>query len=243
MAWSTRQLAELANTTVNAVRHYHRAGLLDEPVRHANGYKRYEARHLAVLVRIRRLREAGVPLAQVERMGAGPEERTRMLQEVEADLTAGIDRMQKAREQVVAMLREPSELDAPPGFGSVARRLSDADRSIIGIYSMFFDGAAMEDIRRMIEIEPADIDAEYARLTEEASEGTRQDLAERLAPLLSGHLDAFPWLGDPAPHRTRSGADGSGALTQALTELYNTAQLDVLRRALVIVDRVRSAPR
>ncbi|MEQ3553652.1 WhiB family transcriptional regulator [Pseudonocardia nematodicida] len=40
VAWSTRQLAELAGTTVRAVRHYHEVGLLDEPARRANGYKR-----------------------------------------------------------------------------------------------------------------------------------------------------------------------------------------------------------
>ena len=31
MPWSTRELAELAGTTVKAVRHYHEIGLLDEP--------------------------------------------------------------------------------------------------------------------------------------------------------------------------------------------------------------------
>lgn len=39
MAWSTQQLADLAGTTVNTVRHYHRLGLLDEPERQGNGYK------------------------------------------------------------------------------------------------------------------------------------------------------------------------------------------------------------
>jgi DNA-binding transcriptional MerR regulator len=33
MAWSTRELAELASTTVNTIRHYHRLGLLAEPER------------------------------------------------------------------------------------------------------------------------------------------------------------------------------------------------------------------
>jgi hypothetical protein len=31
MAWSTRELAELAGTTLRAVRHYHEVGLLAEP--------------------------------------------------------------------------------------------------------------------------------------------------------------------------------------------------------------------
>lgn len=65
MPWSTRQLAELADTTVNTLRHYHRLGLLDEPERRYNGYKQYEVRHLVSLLRIRRLAELGVPLSQI----------------------------------------------------------------------------------------------------------------------------------------------------------------------------------
>ncbi|MDN3482326.1 MerR family transcriptional regulator [Arthrobacter sp. APC 3897] len=71
MAWSTRELAELAHTTVNTVRHYHRLGLLEEPDRRYNGYKQYGARHLVSLLRIRRLAALGVPLAQMQELGAG----------------------------------------------------------------------------------------------------------------------------------------------------------------------------
>ncbi|WAP52215.1 MerR family transcriptional regulator [Arthrobacter sp. ATA002] len=69
MPWSTSELAELAGTTVNTVRHYHRSGLLEEPDRMSNGYKQYGARHLARLLQIRRLRDLGVPLAQIEAVG------------------------------------------------------------------------------------------------------------------------------------------------------------------------------
>src|SRR5690606_8663333 len=55
MAWSTRELAELAQTTVNTIRHYHHLGLLAEPARKDNGYKQYGVKHLARLLRIRRL--------------------------------------------------------------------------------------------------------------------------------------------------------------------------------------------
>jgi hypothetical protein len=54
VAWSTREIAELAGTTVRAVRHYHEVGLLDEPKRRANGYKQYGVAHLIRLLRIKR---------------------------------------------------------------------------------------------------------------------------------------------------------------------------------------------
>ncbi|MFH8439740.1 hypothetical protein ACWGJV_30675 [Streptomyces tendae] len=40
MAWRPRQLAELAGTTVGAVRHYPDVGLLEEPPRRANATTR-----------------------------------------------------------------------------------------------------------------------------------------------------------------------------------------------------------
>lgn len=69
MAWSTRQLAELAGTTVKAVRHYHKIGLLEEPHRTSNGYKQYDVRHLLSLLRITRLTDLDMPLAQIAVMG------------------------------------------------------------------------------------------------------------------------------------------------------------------------------
>ena len=65
MAWSTRELAELAGTSLRAVRHYHDQGLLPEPPRSTNGYKHYGVRHLIQLLHIRRLVDLGVPLAEI----------------------------------------------------------------------------------------------------------------------------------------------------------------------------------
>jgi DNA-binding transcriptional MerR regulator len=65
MAWSTRQLGDLAVTTVKAIRHSHEIGLLEVPERTANGYKQYQAAHLLRLLQIKRLRDLGVPLSQI----------------------------------------------------------------------------------------------------------------------------------------------------------------------------------
>ncbi|MGH9061940.1 MAG: MerR family transcriptional regulator, partial [Acidimicrobiales bacterium] len=64
MAWSTRQLAELAGTSLRTVRHYHDVGLLAEPERRATGYKRYGVAHLVRLLRIKPLTDIGFSLAQ-----------------------------------------------------------------------------------------------------------------------------------------------------------------------------------
>jgi MerR family regulatory protein len=54
------QLAAYAGVTVRTVRHYHQIGLLPEPERDASGYRRYGARAVVSLIKIRTLANAGV---------------------------------------------------------------------------------------------------------------------------------------------------------------------------------------
>jgi DNA-binding transcriptional MerR regulator len=69
MAWSTREIAELAGTSLRAVRHYHEVGLLPEPERHSNGYKQYGVAHLVRLLRIKRLVDLGFSLSRIAELG------------------------------------------------------------------------------------------------------------------------------------------------------------------------------
>ncbi|TWP48193.1 MerR family transcriptional regulator [Lentzea tibetensis] len=59
------ELADLAGTTVRAIRHYHAEGLLPEPIRDSLGYRRYGMADLTRLVRIRQLRDAGLPVDRI----------------------------------------------------------------------------------------------------------------------------------------------------------------------------------
>lgn len=106
MAWSTRELAELAGTTVNTIRHYHRSGLLEEPERRPNGYKKYGAEDLDRLVRIRNLVELGVPLARIGEAGSDGALRPETLRQVDAEPAADIARLSRARSGIAAILRE-----------------------------------------------------------------------------------------------------------------------------------------
>jgi DNA-binding transcriptional MerR regulator len=62
------QLAAYVGVTVRAVRHYHHRGLLPEPGRDSSGYRRYDARAVLQLIRIKVLADAGVPLARVDEL-------------------------------------------------------------------------------------------------------------------------------------------------------------------------------
>ncbi|MGH3574694.1 MAG: MerR family transcriptional regulator, partial [Pseudonocardiaceae bacterium] len=62
------QLADNCGVTVRAIRHYHRIGLLPEPKRDTSGYRRYDAKAVVTLIRIKVLAEAGVPLSRVHQL-------------------------------------------------------------------------------------------------------------------------------------------------------------------------------
>ncbi|WDV32001.1 MerR family transcriptional regulator [Streptomyces sp. AD16] len=115
MAWSTREMAELAGVSLRAVRHYHDIGLIEEPERRSNGYKQYGVSHLVRLLRIKRLTALGFSLSQIADMDddpdSGPDPRD--LRALDAELAATIERLQHARAEVGALLRGRAASDLP----------------------------------------------------------------------------------------------------------------------------------
>lgn len=234
MAWSTREIAELAGTTVNTIRHYHRAGLLELPERMSNGYKQYGARHLVRLLQILRLRDLGVPLGQVESVGIGGETPGAALLAIDADLAVSIERLQRARAEIKAILAGKTATDVPAGFEDVAGRLSTPERSLMLVYAKLYDEAAMTDLKTMVESDSDDGSAEFEALSVEADDAERQELAETLAPQLAQHLADYPWLSDPNGRLSKGPVITQEVFLATVVELYNEAQLDVLGRASVI---------
>lgn len=230
VAWSTSELATLAGTTVNTIRHYHRLGLLEEPDRRHNGYKQYEMVDLVRLLHIRRLVELGVPLSRIKEPSAGSPE---ALQQIDVDHTAAIERLEQARQSIAAILSENAPPDTPPGFESVAARLSEADRSLIHIYTQVFDDQALADVRHAVENNTDDaVSADFDALPADADEATRQNLAERYAPSLVRTLRDFPWMDNDAMAHVSSGKSVTRqTFVDALRELHNEAQVDVIHRA------------
>lgn len=64
-SWTIGRLAQRAGCSVETVRHYERIGLLAEPERGKNGYRRYGGEDLRRLAFIRRSRELGFSQAQI----------------------------------------------------------------------------------------------------------------------------------------------------------------------------------
>jgi len=103
------QAARLAGVSAKALRHYQRLGLIAEPARGANGYRRFRPADLLRVRRIRRLQALGLSLAQIGVVLGGPEgERAlpAVLAELRAELDAQIAALQERRAAVDQMLAD-----------------------------------------------------------------------------------------------------------------------------------------
>lgn len=236
MAWSTSQLAELAGTTLKTVRHYHRIGLLDEPDRAANGYKRYGITHLVRLLRIRRLVDLGVPLADIPSVEGTDEGAERTLRALDAELAASIERQQRMRRGLAAILENRASIDLPAGFGALTDDQPQAQRSLMLAFSSILTPFAMSVVQEQFDGPRSAVAVEFEALPDDAPEDVRRRLAENLAPEVREQQEDHPFLRDLDASSRREGTITQSVVVQALTEFYNGAQLDVLRRVHVLLE-------
>jgi len=242
MSWSTREIADLAGTSLRSVRHYHQVGLLPEPERLSNGYKQYGVTHLIRLLRIKRLVDLGFGLGQIADLGEGDEHPEEALRALDADLVAQIERLQQVREEVATMLEARLPTDLPAEFAVVgkAAALSEPDRRFAAVM-----GRLLGEDERTLYAELLDDDArsptddEFDALAPDADEATREDLARRMLADLDALRERFPGLdalGASNPQRYRR------TVEQVSAEVFHPAQRDVLRR-LQALGRARAGRR
>ncbi|RJQ92342.1 helix-turn-helix domain-containing protein [Amycolatopsis panacis] len=240
MAWSTREIAELAGTSLRTVRHYHDVGLLPEPARRPNGYKQYGVAHLVRVLRVKRLSELGFSLTQIAEMGEGDEHPQEALHALDAELSATITRLQRARVELGFLLRESTAPDLPPELAIAAldAELSDADRSLLVVLSRVLGQQAMEAFTRMLQDTAEDpTRAEFEHLPDDADEETRQALAERMAPITRDLVERHPKLREIGLEPPHGGPFAAQTVERAIKDLYRPAQLDVLRRLEKEIER------
>jgi DNA-binding transcriptional MerR regulator len=129
------QLAAYAGVTVRAVRHYHQIGLLPDPERDASGYRRYGARAVVSLIKIRTLANAGVPLSRIGQMlEADAAAFAEAVQRIDTQLGAEIERLETSRKQI-AQLAAGDSLALPPEVTSYLDRLRE-----VGVSARMVEG-------------------------------------------------------------------------------------------------------
>jgi DNA-binding transcriptional MerR regulator len=232
MAWSTRELAELAGTSLRSVRHYHDVGLLPEPERRSNGYKQYGVTHLMRLLRIKRLVDLGFSLAQIADLGDRDEYPEEALRALDAELVAQIERLQTLRTELARILEQRVPTDLPAELAVAGRgQLSEADRNMVSVMGRLLGeeertiyAALLTDDARM----PSDDD--FETLPADAAESVRADLAERMAEDIRVLHVRFPGLRTLGTRTTVGPQRYRQTLDRAVRDVYNTAQRDVLLR-------------
>ncbi len=233
MAWSTREIAELAGTSLRAVRHYHEVGLLPEPDRRSNGYKQYGVAHLVRLLRIKRLVDLGFSLARIAELGEDDHHPADALRTVDAELGATIERLQRARMDLGLILRHHTPADLPPDLlpGPGAAPLSEADRSLVLVMTRVLGPRHRDAYAELLRSAPSDpTDREFDTLPADADEDVRRDLARRMVPVARRIRAEHPQVFDPHTDAPGGPQSVSRVAAAAVQELYNPAQIDVLRR-------------
>ncbi|GEK79678.1 MerR family transcriptional regulator [Agrococcus baldri] len=128
----SNELAALAGVSVRTLRHYHQIGLLEEPERSVNRYRRYTVHHLATLLRIARFTELGIPLSEVQRVIDDPVASRRLLAGIDAQAAAEIARLEHRRRRIAELGDGGATPDVPeslvPYAFLLARQRSTADR-------------------------------------------------------------------------------------------------------------------
>lgn len=108
------QVAAHVGITVKAVRHYHHLGLLAEPARDDAGYRRYDAKAVIDLTRIKVLRDAGIPLAEIPALlCADHDTMTATIDHLERDLDARIKTLKRHKMHIRQLVAGDSLYLAP----------------------------------------------------------------------------------------------------------------------------------
>lgn len=210
-------------------------GLLAEPERRANGYKRYGVAHLESVLRIKRLTGLGLSLAQIADLGDEDEHPRAALRQLDAELAATIERLQRTRAELALALSRETPPHLPPDIAAVIANadLSPQDRSFALVLAQLITPEALSTYARMVEGHSKDAAmVEFDALTVDADDETRQRLAERLRalPITKEVRAAFPGAAGLCAGSPRGEEFAVRTVGKVLVELYNEAQIDVLIR-------------
>ncbi|PRY38885.1 MerR family transcriptional regulator [Umezawaea tangerina] len=232
MPWSTRELADLARTSLRTVRHYQELGLLCAPPRDAKGYKQYGTEHLVQLLRIKRLTNLGFSLSQVATALDEPDNtQTALLHRLDDELTLAIAQLERTRDDVRDVLRLGIAPDVPP---ELAHALNPRDRTAfgtsLGIVVSHLLGPVTAEVLSALDQEHREkvisFDREFVQLAADAGPDARERLARAAIDLLAVLLE-HP--GDRVEARPVH-PDAYRNLDAVLPDLLNPAQADVVRR-------------
>lgn len=124
------EVAELVGVSTRTIRYYHHAGVLPEPARGSSGYRLYALADVVRLLRVRRLVELGLSLAEVSDVlagsASGEADLQEILRELREDLTRQERRIAGRRAAVDELLARPGDLTRSEAHHQALARLREA---------------------------------------------------------------------------------------------------------------------
>lgn len=198
MPWSTSQLAQLAGTTIKAVREYHEIRLLDHPPRSSNGYEQYDLSHLLRLLQITRLVERGVPLAQIATLDRAEGDAGGSTGTLGSEFDRTAECLRRLGGELALTWRHRTRSEVPPGSGESAADFPV--ESLLEVFARGFVDSAMDELARNVAEEPHD-DAGNGvpPLGPGPDRGARERLRERLEEAIGQQLAGDRSLGAESP--------------------------------------------
>ncbi|MEV0647569.1 MerR family transcriptional regulator [Phytomonospora sp. NPDC050363] len=242
------QAAAFAGVTIKTVRHYHRLGLVGEPIRDSSGYRRYGSAELLRLVQVRTLAEAGVPLAEVGAMlDADPETFAADVADVKARLTERIAELAERRDMLdrlatgnrlllsdhaARLLDRIAALGFPEGFVDTSRDGLILAKALLPDFEGY-----LAQVERSLD------DEEYTDLLKRSWEASAwepydprvAELAEAMADYQLSHPDV------PGIANTMQGAADSAARSGVIDDYKGEIAPAVARLSALVEARLRRA--
>jgi Cu(I)-responsive transcriptional regulator len=125
--FSIGELAKATNTKVETIRYYERIGLLAEPQRTAGNYRSYETAHLGRLSFIRRARDLGFSIDQVQNLLGLADQKDRSCATVDAMAREHLEEVDRKIADLRGLRRELDALIRQCRHGTIAEcRILDA---------------------------------------------------------------------------------------------------------------------
>ncbi|MFE3188381.1 MerR family transcriptional regulator [Nocardia sp. NPDC059240] len=253
-----KELADAVGITTRAVRHYHRIGLLPEPARRTNGYRRYSLRDAVELARIRRLCELGLSLDEVRDVLADDagKDLVEVFGELDADLARQEESIRQRRARLAQLLRQAKEdgtlsAEAPvsPTLAALFHDMSQAaarrpgpesamagkERELLAILETGDDRGWLDGLVQAMSSDPTAIARSYeiyARL-DDLAEATRDDpRVEELAHAIVAGMPAALLEAAKVAGGQQTTTTDEGGFVEALFADLAPAQAAAIRRAV-----------
>ena len=197
-------------------------------------------------MRIKRLADLGFTLPQIGDLGDADQHPREALRGLDAHLARTLDRLQDVRAEVRQILQQAAPTDLPPELAARIRDadLSDADRALLVVLTRVLDLAVVIDfVDTLSALPPSPASTAFDQLPADADAATRHELAIRLLPRSRTLHVMLPRLRTAT---TGLSVAAARTLDEAVRDLYNPAQFDVLRRIGLLLrsrpDPVRTPP-